>query len=1212
MHLALRRFALLAGLLLFVLLCAALALPKTAPSTTLYQVTSTADSGPGSLRDTIAAGDGSTITFPNFLAGSTITLTSGEIAINSNITIDASATVPIKVTTQDASFRVFHVLPGHSATINSLTIKGGGGVNGACILNDHAALNLRDCVIRGGIVSANSGYGGGIYNDGSGSGEAILTMTGCLIVGNKAGDAGGGIYNTGSGGGSATVSMSNSSVVNNVAGHSGMSVGSGVGAGIANEGPGASMTLTNCIIENNRSGSNDPSPGGMGGGISNSGTLTLIGSTINNNQSFAQGGGIFSSGSLAISSSTVNGNIVNGTTSGVGSGEGGGILTSGTLTLVNSTVSNNSATDAGGGIHGSGVITNSTISGNAAANDGGGIFANGSVEIGNTILKAGASGATIAGNPGTVTSLGYNLSSDGGGGFLTAAGDQINTDPVLGPLQENIRPTFVHVPLNGSPAIDTGDPGFTPPPSEDQRGLSRAFNGRIDIGSVEVQPTPSPTPSPTPGPSPCGVILRLNESFDRPTAPALPPGWTSSFTSGAADCTPSGTCTLGTNWATTSAAPYSAPRCVFHNAPSCVSDSILETPSFVAGPTNGVHLSFQHSFDLESGRDGAVLEISVEGGPFFDFGIVGAGLGYNGTIASDSFSPIAGRPAWTGNSGGYQQTFEIPFPQSALGHNVRVRFRLATDCGGPGGEWRIDNISVHDNIGCMPSPTPTPRPTTPTPTPPPCPPMTFAGTGAGAIPDGLSGTPPQYGPPRVISFAVSGQTAPLAAVSVDVTMDHSWAGDVDMVLTSPGGTASLVTVSRIGVTSVGSFGDGSNYSSYFDPIRSYNFTDATDGTNIWTVATAPSCEDVFCQIRTGDYRTTEAGAAGQSNPPPVTSLNATFGGLTTAQINGTWTLAIRDASAGYVGIVASAKLKLRGACPPSPTPTATLPPPSVTPTVTPTATPIPTPTAPPAPSPAQALNISTRLRVDTGSNIAIGGFIITGTGPKKVAIRGLGPSLGNFGLSDVLADPTLELRGSDGALLAQNDNWQDNSFQRAQLVALNLALPHPNESGIVAILEPGAYTALLAGKNQTSGIALVEVYDADASATSQLANISTRGFVRTGDNVMIGGFILGGSIENTAVVVRGVGPSLAQFGLSGVLADPTLELRDSNGALVIANDNWQDDPGSAAQLTIRGLSPQDPLESGIFATLAPGAFTAILAGNNAGIGIGLVEIYNVR
>lgn len=301
--------------------------------------------------------------------------------------------------------------------------------------------------------------------------------------------------------------------------------------------------------------------------------------------------------------------------------------------------------------------------------------------------------------------------------------------------------------------------------------------------------------------------------------------------------------------------------------------------------------------------------------------------------------------------------------------------------------------------------------------------------------------------------------------------------------------------------------------------------------------------------------------------------------------------------------------------PPTPTPTSPTPSPTPTPTATttttptPTLTPTPTATPVPTPTPAQALNISTRLRVETGDRIAIGGFIVTGPGSKKVAIRGIGPSLSNFGLSDVLADPTLELRGPDGAVLVQNDNWQDNASQAAQLVALHLAPQHPNESGIAAMLQPGAYTALLTGKNQTGGIALVEIYDADATAPSRLANIATRGFVTGGDNVMIAGFILG-SGYSTSVGVRGIGPSLAQFGLSNVLEDPTLELRDSNGAVLVANDNWQDDPAAAARLTANGLAPQNPLESGIFVTLAPGTFTAILAGKNGGVGLGLVEVYN--
>ena len=161
----------------------------------------------------------------------------------------------------------------------------------------------------------------------------------------------------------------------------------------------------------------------------------------------------------------------------------------------------------------------------------------------------------------------------------------------------------------------------------------------------------------------------------------------------------------------------------------------------------------------------------------------------------------------------------------------------------------------------------------------------------------------------------------------------------------------------------------------------------------------------------------------------------------------------------------------------------------------------------------------------------INGFIITGNESKKVAIRGIGPSLGNSGLSDVLADSTLELRGAGGALVMQNDNWQDDSAQAAQLMALGIAPQDPRESGIVATLPPGAYTAIMAGKNQTTGIGLAEVYDADATAVSQLANMSTRGFVQTADRVMIGGFILGHGNGSTAVAVRGLGPSLSQSGI---------------------------------------------------------------------------------
>jgi len=256
-------------------------------------------------------------------------------------------------------------------------------------------------------------------------------------------------------------------------------------------------------------------------------------------------------------------------------------------------------------------------------------------------------------------------------------------------------------------------------------------------------------------------------------------------------------------------------------------------------------------------------------------------------------------------------------------------------------------------------------------------------------------------------------------------------------------------------------------------------------------------------------------------------------------------------------------------------------------------------------------NVSTRMRVETGDNVGIGGFIITGTLPKDVALRGVGPSLTQFGVPDALADPTLELHNSSGALLVRNDDWQDDPASGGQLTALGLGLQSPNESGIVATLQPGAYTTILAGNDDGSGVGLVEVYDTNSAAASQLANISTRGFILTDSNVMIGGFILGGT-NNTSIAVRGIGPSLTEIGLSPAIADPTLELHNSNGTILAANDNWQDDPTMAGQLTANGLALQNPNESGIFISLQPGLYTAILAGNNDGTGIGLVEIYNLQ
>ena len=261
--------------------------------------------------------------------------------------------------------------------------------------------------------------------------------------------------------------------------------------------------------------------------------------------------------------------------------------------------------------------------------------------------------------------------------------------------------------------------------------------------------------------------------------------------------------------------------------------------------------------------------------------------------------------------------------------------------------------------------------------------------------------------------------------------------------------------------------------------------------------------------------------------------------------------------------------------------------------------------------PSQAINISTRARVETGDNVLIGGFIVTGSAAKEVIVRAIGPSLSQHGLGDVLADPTLELHDRNGALLRSNDNWQDDPSQASQIRASGLAPSSNLESAIIATLQPGNYTAIVRGKNSRQGIALAEVYDLDPAADSQLGNISGRSFVQTSDDVMIGGFIIGNNVGATKVIIRAIGPSLSQYGLSTILADPTLELHDGNGALLESNDNWRDDPDQAARISAANLAPSNPLESAIWASLAPGNYTVIVRGKNNGVGIGLAEIYSL-
>jgi hypothetical protein len=409
-----------------------------------------------------AANDGDTVIFA---VTGTIALTSGGLPVNKSLTISGPGNDQLSIDGNQALL-VFGIFPDKTAAISGLTIRNaqsgilnvGTVIVTNCVLSNsydglsnYGAATVSSCVLTGNLYN-------GLY-----SYEGVTTVSNCVVSGNAAG----GLFNN---------------------------VPFGPNNSVSGRG---SMTISDSIISDN-----------SGPGVKNYFFLTILNSTLSGNSADEDGGGISSGtfkspGGVTVINSTISGNSTS-------SGGGGIAIQYGGLTLVNSTLSGNSAGDEGGGIanYTGGVqVANSTFSGNSAAS-GGGIYNvagqfGGTIEISNTIFNAGALGENIFNNGGRVTSHGYNLSSDDGGGVLTGPGDQINTDPLLGPLQDNGGPTLTHLPMPGSPAIDAGDPNFTPPPYRDQRGpcFHRVFGRRIDIGSVETQPRPrcvTPAPRPIP------------------------------------------------------------------------------------------------------------------------------------------------------------------------------------------------------------------------------------------------------------------------------------------------------------------------------------------------------------------------------------------------------------------------------------------------------------------------------------------------------------------------------------------------------------------------------------------------------------------------------------------------------------------------------------------------------------------------------------------
>jgi hypothetical protein len=257
------------------------------------------------------------------------------------------------------------------------------------------------------------------------------------------------------------------------------------------------------------------------------------------------------------------------------------------------------------------------------------------------------------------------------------------------------------------------------------------------------------------------------------------------------------------------------------------------------------------------------------------------------------------------------------------------------------------------------------------------------------------------------------------------------------------------------------------------------------------------------------------------------------------------------------------------------------------------------------------VNISTRALIGTGTNVMIGGFIVQGSEPATVMVRAIGFSLSALGIEGALFDPVITLYDANQQQVATNDDWF-TSAEAETIGSYHIDPSNSRESALYLTLAPGAYTAVVESFSDsqtppTSGVGLFELYDLHTTG-GRAGNISTRGQVLIGDNILIGGFIIGGE-ESLSLVARGIGPSLGAAGVSNPLANPTLELRDVNGTLLDANDDWQES-GEAEAITDLGLAPADPQESAILATLNPGSYTTLLSGVDGATGIGLVEVYD--
>jgi CSLREA domain-containing protein len=957
--------------------------------------------------------------------------------------------------------------------------------------------------------------------------------------------------------------------------------------------PSATVTLNALRIENGQLNN-----GGTGAGIRNDGAkLTLVDCTIANNRATqvsdqVYGGGIFNAGGvLELRRCTLRNNSVEATIGDpVTRIAGGGAIynSNGTVHVQLCTFAVNIA-KSGGAIENSAsfggtarlLVSNSTFSDNQAP--GGGAINSRADGTSSATTTAGSSILTgpapqLARTGGAITSAGYNLTNGDGGGFLNAPGDQMNTDPQLRPLATNGGPTQTHELAVTSPAIDAGKRDAVPvlAATTDQRSAPRPFafpgataapgGDRSDIGSFEkTLPSLVVTTTADHDDGNCTAAdCTLREAVN--TANANPEGASIAFASGV-----TGTIQLS------SGLPQIA-KLVSINGPGAnlltvrrntsssyriflISNNTVNGPTVeIGGLTIANGRSSGGSFPLGSGggilssySNLTVSDCVIAGNVAPGFPSYGGGIfNYEGTLVVNNSSLTGNSAFYGGGIANYRDASgkaSVTVNNSTLSGNTvagngGALFNNATNTNTTVAEASFTNCTLAGNQSSG----------------------AFGGNG-GAIYN--IGTSSAIGRVIVISCTFDNNSASASGGGISNIADGGTATiALQNSIFKSGASGANLANSAGNITSLGhnlssdnggafltASGDQINTDPQFDPAGLAN-----NGGSTMTIALQPVSPAVDKGSATALPRKLLTDQRGAGFPRTLDNP------------------AVAPASAGDNTDIGAYEL------------------PVASPTPTPTATPAPTAT----PVPNRFANISTRLRVETGDNVLIGGFIVTGSMEKRIIVRALGPSLpGEVG---PLANPLLELYDANAQLVAANDNWGE-APNRQEIIDSTIPPPNELESAILQNVKLGAHTVIVRDVAGGEGVGLVEAYDIGNSQNSKLANISTRGRVLAGDNVMIGGLIITGSTPQK-VILRAIGPSLR---IGGQLEDPFLELFDSQGNPLASNNNWKDTQQQEIEATT--IPPADDRESAIVTTLAPSAYTAVVRGAGETTGVALVEAY---